>query len=968
MPQPATALTPPGSDGTNLNLGNPYTNGDLSKSTGGYWILNVSTIQVDVIDDIGYRPAPSWDLPLDLLYNFDMAPTADYEWGLSDFHYHVENTTSYNQRGINFTLPDILHCIQHNNTTTVEGVQRFAALYLVSMTEDNGVYTGKFLFWVRSFEPHDQATAGTEFVTIRWVDYGALRITKTSADPATTTGNRFYSLDGARYGVYQSAADAQADKNSVTVMTLAGDGVSAVATANKLSGGLYYIKELSAPEGYELDPTIRSVTVVPGQIADLAAPQVTDVPRYCQIDLQKQSGNPALSGANGCYSLSGAVYTVYSNAAATQKVTSITTDATGYGKTTPTLPAGSYWVKETTPATGYALDPTIYALTVKPGDTGRVNNGNGGVVKDLPQNNPLKIVVEKIDIETTADMPLGGASLAGAQFEVKYYAGYYTASNLPSAALRTWILQTGSDGTAALSKTALVGGDVLYTSSTGAATLPLGTVTVQEIKAPEGYLLGKRPVFVRQITGVGTAEPVSTYVAPRVPDQVKRGDLELLKAVAVTYKRMAGIPFSITSASTKESHIIVTDANGHADTSNAWNPHSQNTNAGKTDEDGVWFGIDRAGNVAPVDDALGALPYDTYLIEELPCAANADYQLIPAFEVTISRDTYVADLGTLTDIAPAIPEIGTQAKDADSGTQNVIAAKEVTVVDTVSYKNLEVGREYRIEGVLMDQSSETTVVVAGHPVVAEASFSPVTPQGTVEVTFNFDASALDGARIVIFESLLIGKKIVATHADINNASQTLQIISPLIRTTATKQGSDAKTIPAGSPVTITDTVLYSNLTAGKTYTLHGTLMDKTAAEPVIAAGKELSATRTFTPESSSGVVTLDFSFDARTLGGHDVVVFEAVSYNGAEVAVHADINDAGQTVKILTPAPAPTPEPTPTPTPESTPTPTPVTPKPKSSPIPSTGDMARPVIALTLLVSLSAVVLIVVLLRRRRLS
>jgi len=848
-PRTAAALIPPGSDGTNRNQGNPYTNGDLFKSTGSYWILNINTIQINVVDDIGYRPAPAWDLPIDLMNSFDPTPTAPFEWGLSDFHYRIENTSSYNPRGINFVLPDVLHCVQHDNETTAEGVGRYGALYLVNMTESQGVYTGQFLFWVRSFEPHDQATAGVNLITITWEDDG-------------------------------------------------------------------------------------------------------------HLDLQKQSANPALSNNNACYKLGGAVYSVYSDSATTQKVAALTTDANGYAKTTTGLRPGSYWVRETTPAPGYALDTTAYATTVKPGETVRVNSASGGIVKDKPQNNPAKIFIGKVDAETTRNLPLGSASLAGAQFEVKYYDGYYTAANLPAAPLRTWIVETGKDGAATLSKDSIVGGDVPYTSSTGAVTLPLGTISIQEIKAPDGYLLGKRPLFIRQITSDATVESVNTYNAPAAPEQVKRGDLQLLKAAAVSYKRMAQVPFSITSATTGESHTIVTDANGHASTSNSWNPHSRSTNAGKTDEDGVWFGIDHDGNTAPVNDALGALPYDTYHIEELPCAANEGYQLIAPFDVTISRDTYEVDLGTLTNIAPAIPEIGTQAIDADSKTQNMIAGKDATVIDTVSYKNLEVGREYRITGALINQSTESTLTVSGRPVTAQATFSPAAPEGTVKVTFKFDASAFDDTRIVIFESLSLGGKTVATHAELSNGSQTIRIASPLIRTTATKQDSDAKVVSADKLAGITDTVLYSELIAERTYEIHGVLMDKHTGMPVISGGKEVSASKTFIADATSGTVTLDFSFDGRALGGHDVVAFETVKYKKTEIAVHADINNEGQTVRVLAPLAAPTP----------TPTPTPAVSKPKLSSVPSTGEATHPLIALAALLGLSGVILAGALFRKKRVA
>ena len=757
----------------NVNYGNPYTNGDMVRSTHGYniWALNYEltghTTQIE------YTDPPNWPLPMNVLNAVD--PDINWAWGLSDFWFVPDAVPLPPvNMDINLYSPLRTHCCIHDRETSGNGADRALLFLLENMTYQNGVYTGTFILYVQG--RGDQAQLGLNKITIIWLDYGNLKITKASADTAATQNNSAYSLSGAKYGVYLTQPDANAGTNRVTAVTLSGDS-SASGTSVDLEPATYYVKEIPpAPKGYELDSKTYSALVPGGGVATL---NVTDVPLYSWVDLIKQSANPALSNNNSCYKLSGAIYTVYKNASASQKVTTITTDANGYGKSAANnLPAGSYWVKETTPATGYALDPAVYAVTVAPGDTVRVNSSGEGVVKDCPQNDPIEILIGKVDAETGKSLPLGGASLADAQFAVKYYDGYYNAANLPDGPLRSWVVQTGDDGTAVLNKSSVVAGDALYASSTGRATLPLGTVTIQEIKAPTGYLLGNQPVFIRQITSEGTVESVNTYNAPTAPEQVKRGDLELLKAVATSYQRMAKVPFKITSVTTNESHVIVTDANGRAATETAWNPHSQNTNAGATADDGVWFGVDKEGDKAPVNDALGALPYDTYLIEELRCAENADYQLIAPFKVTISRDTYVVDLGTLTDAAPVLPEIGTQATDADSGTQNVIAAKNVTVIDTVSYTNLEAGREYRLEGALMDQSTETTLVVAGQPVTAEVVFCPSTPRGIVEVAFNFDASALEDARIVVFESLRTDEKVVASHADISNGSQTVLVIAP----------------------------------------------------------------------------------------------------------------------------------------------------------------------------------------------
>ena len=109
------------------------------------------------------------------------------------------------------------------------------------------------------------------------------------------------------------------------------------------------------------------------------------------------------------------------------------------------------------------------------------------------------------------------------------------------------------------------------------------------------------------------------------------------------HKRLADVPFRITSKTTGESHVVGTDDNGQFSTSADWASHKHNTNAGKTSEDGVWFGTSEP------DDSKGALPYDTYIIEELRSDSNKGFELIPPFEIVVSRNNLVIDLGTLTD-------------------------------------------------------------------------------------------------------------------------------------------------------------------------------------------------------------------------------------------------------------------------------------------------------------------------------
>ncbi len=145
-------------------------------------------------------------------------------------------------------------------------------------------------------------------------------------------------------------------------------------------------------------------------------------------------------------------------------------------------------------------------------------------------------------------------------------------------------------------------------------------------------------------------------------NQIKRGDLEGVKIGAGTHKRLANVPFKITSKTTGESHIVVTDKNGQFSTASDWASHKKNTNAGKSSEDGIWFGTSEP------DDSKGALLYDTYEIEELKLVnPTKDMKLIPAFEVVVSRNKVTIDLGTLTDEYEKEITIHTTATDKETG-------------------------------------------------------------------------------------------------------------------------------------------------------------------------------------------------------------------------------------------------------------------------------------------------------------
>lgn len=260
---------------------------------------------------------------------------------------------------------------------------------------------------------------------------------------------------------------------------------------------------------------------------------------YGNIDLVKVSAIEEMCEGNPLYSLKGAEYTVYRNSGCTDVAGVITTDEDGYGKLEDLEP-GDYWVKETKQAPGHALDPDTYKTTVISDETTRVN---GKTVSDIPQSDPVGMLVGKVDASTGEPVAQGDASLAGALFTTRFYAGDYTsvqAAEASGAPARTWVFETDDDGFAYLAEEYKYSGDPLFHQTNGDASIPLGTILIQETRAPQGYNLddghgGVPKVFLVRITPDGAVgEAVYTYNTPQVPDTVKRGDFRLVKEVPVT--------------------------------------------------------------------------------------------------------------------------------------------------------------------------------------------------------------------------------------------------------------------------------------------------------------------------------------------------------------------------------------------------------------------------------------------------
>lgn len=241
-----------------------------------------------------------------------------------------------------------------------------------------------------------------------------------------------------------------------------------------------------------------------------------------------------------------------------------------------------------------------------------------------------------------------------------------------------------------------------------------------------------------------------------------------------------------------------------------------------------------------------------------------------------------------------IPKVGTKAQGKETGNNIVPAVGNQVIIDTVEYKNLIVGKEYTVEGKLMDKTTGKELLVDGKPVVGSTTFTPKAKDGKVEIEFTVPAEKLAGTSLVVFEDVLHGGKLVGFHHDINDEEQTVNI--PHIGTTAKNKDTNTHTANAGKKQTIVDTVRYKNLVVGKEYTMTGQLMKKVNDGKPSEVGKEVTVK--FTPKEKDGSIDLTFEVDLDELAGETVVAFETLKEGKVTIAVHHDINDEDQSVNI----------------------------------------------------------------------
>lgn len=396
--------------------------------------------------------------------------------------------------------------------------------------------------------------------------------------------------------------------------------------------------------------------------------------------------------------------------------------------------------------------------------------------------------------------------------------------------------------------------------------LPVGAKTyVKEISTDKHYVLSDKeyPVVFEYAGQEVATVHIAVNDGNEIPNELIYGTIKGYKVNRETGDKISGALFGLFRAdetSFTENNALLTAESG---------------------EDGVF--------------TFENVVYGSYTVRELrPAAGYLENETV--YAVTVDEDGDVVEITVVNDL---IPEIGTTATIDEE--KEVCATEVFTLTDTVEYKHLVPGKEYTVKGILMDRATGEPFLQNGEQITSEVTFVPKAPSGSVEVLFTFDAKLIKtDTNIVVFESLYSDSKELTVHADIEDEDQTVTVIVPEIKTEASTDGKKETTI--GGEITIEDIVSYHDLTPGKEYVVKGTLMNKTTGKPVTVNDEPVTAEASFTPETRDGEVKVTFTFNSYVITETtDVVVFESLYREDVEIAVHADIEDEGQSVKVYVP-------------------------------------------------------------------
>lgn len=810
--------------------------------------------------------------------------------------------------------------------------------------------TAYFFYYCRSLRA--QWAGGSFSITPVFPKTGYLRIHKTSSDPALTDGNSCYNFTNITYKIYSDSSCT----TEVQTLYLDQDGYS---QSVELTEGTYYIKETYAVNsGYALDTNVYTVTVTAGTTFD--APQTwstKDAPLNDPLGIVINKIN---SDGTTAADLSGAEYTITYYPKQYTSVAEIAADTDPevkptvwviqtkkhsdgsyyaslrdecivpnsnsagavFGKNhtgTYVIPLGTITVEETKAPEGFTKDGAI----VSSAKTGATISGTNNVylfqfvdensAVYLKSGNALSTSLddetavtltyaerqingspkmEKHDFELSKKAAMGGTNFEGISFEIYCLDDSVIIGN-----------DTYTKGQTITTVTSDAEGNIDVNMQ-----FPIGHYAVREKAANNYYTMTTGQIhYFNVVEYQGGAfiqyEPDTNAVT--FMDRVVRGDLSFVKKNSDTGEALAYIPFRITNNTTGETHYILTGADG---TYTSAAGKTTNTNANDAvlsqygDKDvipqsvvdslakdaGLWFGMGSEGTMTAANDSYGSFVYGTYTITELKTEATRSMKMYTS-TFTIDTDGKVLDLGTVNNVPMGIK---TTLVDVN-GEHFTEPVSSITLTDHVAYKNLDTDKTYTLTGTLYVKEGDALTELMTETV----DFTPAEKNGTQDVTFTFDASGLVGKSVVAFEELSVNGEFCAEHKDKDDENQTVTF--PGIQTTARDNVTEDHVSNATDSITIVDTVAYTGLKKGDTYTVTGTLMDAETGEAALDDdGNAITASKEFTAPTADGNIDITFTFAGVSLAGKTLVAFEQIDHDGKKYAVHADINDKGQTVYI----------------------------------------------------------------------
>ena len=592
------------------------------------------------------------------------------------------------------------------------------------------------------------------------------------------------------------------------------------------------------------------------------------------------------------YSLAGAEYYVSKNRDGSGYVGMFTTKEDG--STDPIeLDAGRYYVKEVKAPKGYALDTEIYSVNVSSGNTSWVTS------KDEPLFDPVAIMLFKTSdgesyLNTEKDM-------SGAEFEISYYDEMF--DNADEAAnktpVRKWVLQTQKNANtnkyqASLRDKYKVAGDDFFKNEQGAIVIPRGTITIREIKAPKGFKVDPS-IYVTHVDNDLHSNDKLVYNFGNAPEQPNKPLVPKIGTTALDAATTDNVgshgkkvklvdKVAYKQLSEGETYTVKGKLMDKA-TGQPLLVNGREVTAEKT------FTVTNANSTITGDGASGSVDLE-YEVDSTVLVGKTTV----VFEHLYYDGKEIATHANIDDEGQSVhfPKVSTTAKSRETNSNLGMPRANETIVDTVKYENLVIGKVYTVKGKLMDKATKQPIKDEhGNEITASKTFTATSKSGSVDLEYTYNSLNRQGKATVVFEDMYHNDKLVATHSDITDINQTIDY--PNIHTKAdVKQLGKLK----DGNITIVDKVFYKNLTIGKVYTVKGKLMDKATGQPLLVNGREVTAEKTFTATRNTGSIEVEFTLPAKVLQGKTTVVFEDMYNDGVKIATHSDITDINQTIAI----------------------------------------------------------------------